>query len=157
MIGCIDALPTKLGTTGNYSAIADLHTLQFTVTHALGFSVFTSHILTTDLLQSQCNFKSHMKSSFHSLIPFLPLFCNCQLNSIPRLPRPYPGRLVSWHSTQFLLTELFFIITLHWACSKHSLSIVGKACLQHRCVATEVTRLLLAYSLPRECVYRVVV
>jgi hypothetical protein len=32
-----------------YSAIAALHTLQFTVTHALGFSVFTSRILATDL------------------------------------------------------------------------------------------------------------
>jgi hypothetical protein len=31
-----------------YSAIADLHTLQFTVTHAIGFSVFTSRILATD-------------------------------------------------------------------------------------------------------------
>jgi hypothetical protein len=26
-----------------------------------------------------------------------------------------------------------------------------------RCIATEVIRLLIAYSLPRECVYRVVV
>jgi hypothetical protein len=32
-----------------YSAIADLHTIQFIVTHALGFSVFTSRILATDL------------------------------------------------------------------------------------------------------------
>jgi hypothetical protein len=32
-----------------YSAIADLHTLQFTATHALSFSVFTSRILATDL------------------------------------------------------------------------------------------------------------
>jgi hypothetical protein len=32
-----------------YSAIADLHTLQFTVTYALGFSVFISRILATDL------------------------------------------------------------------------------------------------------------
>jgi hypothetical protein len=32
-----------------YSAIADLHTLQFTVTHAIGFSVFISRILATDL------------------------------------------------------------------------------------------------------------
>jgi hypothetical protein len=30
-------------------AIADLHTLEFTVTHALEFSVFTSRILATDL------------------------------------------------------------------------------------------------------------
>jgi hypothetical protein len=32
-----------------YSAIAIIHTLQFTVTHALGFSAFTSRILATDL------------------------------------------------------------------------------------------------------------
>jgi hypothetical protein len=32
-----------------YSALADLHTLQFTVIYALGFSVFTSRILTTYL------------------------------------------------------------------------------------------------------------
>jgi hypothetical protein len=32
-----------------YSAIADLHTPQFTVVHALRFSVFTSRILATDL------------------------------------------------------------------------------------------------------------
>jgi hypothetical protein len=31
------------------SAIAILHTLQFTIAHALGFSVFTSRILATDL------------------------------------------------------------------------------------------------------------
>jgi hypothetical protein len=49
MIGFIEILFTQLGTTGNYRAIADLHTLQFTVTHALGFSFFTSLILATDL------------------------------------------------------------------------------------------------------------
>jgi hypothetical protein len=50
-------------------------------------------------------------------------------------------------------SELFFITTLHGTRRKRSLSIVGKACLQRRCIATEVT---LAYSLPREGVYRVV-
>jgi hypothetical protein len=50
MIGFTDTLYTPLETTGNTaSAIADLHTLQFTVTHALGFSVFNSRILVTDL------------------------------------------------------------------------------------------------------------
>jgi hypothetical protein len=49
MIGFIDTLFTQLGTTGNYSAIADLHTLQFTMTHALLFTVLTSRILVTDL------------------------------------------------------------------------------------------------------------
>jgi hypothetical protein len=59
-----------------HSAIADLHTLQFTVTHALGFSVFTSRVLATDLKQSHCHFKSNVKSSLHSLIPFLPFLPN---------------------------------------------------------------------------------
>jgi hypothetical protein len=48
MIGLIDTLFTLFGTTENYSAIAELHPLQFTVT-ALGFSVLTSRILATDL------------------------------------------------------------------------------------------------------------
>jgi hypothetical protein len=51
MIDFIDTLYTALGTTGNYSAIADLHTPHFTAAHALGFSDFTSLIQTTDLLQ----------------------------------------------------------------------------------------------------------
>jgi hypothetical protein len=32
-----------------YSVIADLHTLQFTVAHTLGVSVSTSHLLATDV------------------------------------------------------------------------------------------------------------
>jgi hypothetical protein len=36
---------------------------------------------------------------------------------------------------------------------KNSLSIIGKACLQRRCIAVEITRLLLVYSLLRERVY----
>jgi hypothetical protein len=50
--GFIDTLYTPLGTTGNYEyiTIADLHTLPFTVTYALGFSVFTSRILATDFI-----------------------------------------------------------------------------------------------------------
>jgi hypothetical protein len=59
---------TQLGDYRQYSIVADLYTLQFTVTHALGFSVFTSRILATDLSQSHCHFKSYMKSSLHSLL-----------------------------------------------------------------------------------------
>jgi hypothetical protein len=40
---------TQLRNTGNYSAITILHALQFTVAHALGFSVFNSRILATGL------------------------------------------------------------------------------------------------------------
>jgi hypothetical protein len=49
MIGFTDHLYIALGTTRNYSAVADLHTLQSTVSHTLVFSVFTSLILATDL------------------------------------------------------------------------------------------------------------
>jgi hypothetical protein len=41
------------------------------------------------------HFKSHMKSSRHRLIPFLPLFCSFQLNSTPRSS---PIRLTSRNS-----------------------------------------------------------
>jgi hypothetical protein len=37
------------------SATADFNNLQFTVTNALGFSVFTNRILVTELKQSHCD------------------------------------------------------------------------------------------------------
>jgi hypothetical protein len=42
-----------------------------------------------------------LKSSFHSLISFLPIFCNCQLNSVPLLPSSYPDKLASRNLTPF--------------------------------------------------------
>jgi hypothetical protein len=97
-----------------------------------------------------------MKSSFHSLIPFLPLFCNCQLNSIPLLPSSYPGRLTSRNSTRFFSTELFFITTYNGSRKKNNFSIVGKECLQRRCIATELLNccLLIAAEicLPSRCI-----
>jgi hypothetical protein len=47
MIGLI-ALIHSTRNYRQYSSIADLHTLQFTVTHALGFSVITNRILATE-------------------------------------------------------------------------------------------------------------
>jgi hypothetical protein len=50
-IGFIDFFSTRLGTTSNYSAIANLHTLQITTAPAKPFPaccVFTSHSLVTD-------------------------------------------------------------------------------------------------------------
>jgi hypothetical protein len=72
-------------TTRNYIQLQGYrysHTLQFTMTHALGFSVFTCRILAMDLEQSRCHFKSRPKSFLHSLIPLLPLFCSCQFRRL---------------------------------------------------------------------------
>jgi hypothetical protein len=65
-------------TTWNYSAVAILHTFHVTVSHALGFSHFTSRLWATNLLQSHCNFKSHMKSWRHlqNLIQFSSDYCS---------------------------------------------------------------------------------
>jgi hypothetical protein len=89
--------------------------------------VFTSRILATG--QSQCNFKSHMKSSCHSLIPFLPLFCSCQFRRLDSIQ--YLGSevhiLAGWCletrlcSVLFYSAEHFFIATLHEPRRKHSL------------------------------------
>jgi hypothetical protein len=108
------------------SAIADLHILGFTVTHALGFSNFTSRILTTALSQSHCKFKSHPKSSFHRLIPFLPVFGNCQFRRLDSVEFLYsqPHILAAGVSKpdRLFSTEFFFIITLHEPRRKHSLN-----------------------------------
>jgi hypothetical protein len=95
-----------------YSAITILHTLQFTVAHILGFSVFTSRILATDLSHSHCNFISHMKSSCHysagvnsedsttfdysELLFYIPsrLLTVSSYNSSARTPRKTPSSVV---------------------------------------------------------------
>jgi hypothetical protein len=119
-------------TTGDYrqySAIAVLHTFQLSVTHALGFPVLTSRILATDFEQSHCRFKSQMKSSCHSPITFLLLFCRCQfrrLDSIQILCSQ-AHILAGWrletrlYSILFSAAEHFFITTLHGSRRKHNL------------------------------------
>jgi hypothetical protein len=94
----------------------DLHTSQFTVAHALGFSVFTSRLLATDLSQSHCNFKSYMKPSLHRLIPFLARILRLpitrtRLHSILLLPRSYPDRMESRSSTLHCLLLILLSIT----------------------------------------------
>jgi hypothetical protein len=136
-----------------YLWIADLHTLQFTVTHAIGFSVFTSRILTTDFITVSLSLQIIHEVFFAPPNSFLAIIVQLsiqktQLNSIPLLPSPHPGRLASRNSTQFFSTELFFITSLYGPRRKHSLSSVRMICLQRRCIAT--------YSLPWGCFYRVV-
>jgi hypothetical protein len=144
-----------------YSFIADLHTLQFIVTHALGFSVFTSRILATDCITVSLSLKiTHevffwRPNSFLAIVLQLPT-PKTWLSSIPLLPSSCPGRLASRNSTllDYFSIEPLFITILHGPRREHDLSIVGKVCLQRHFIATEVTRSLLAYSLPREYIYR---
>jgi hypothetical protein len=101
---------TQSETTGNYSAIAIIRTFQFTVAHALGFSVFTSRLLTAGLSQSYCNFKSRMTSSGHSLIPFLPFLLSHLRLSSPELDAiPIVAALYSLDRTPvFIVKELVY-------------------------------------------------
>jgi hypothetical protein len=61
--------PSHTGTANN-TELSLFCTLSISPLHALGFSVFTSRILATDLSQSRSQFKLHMESYFHNLIPF---------------------------------------------------------------------------------------
>jgi hypothetical protein len=66
MIRSIDTLCTHLWTTRNYTYFADLHALQFTVTQALEFSVFSLQAdfqLTTELTKVKV---SHVTSDGQS-------------------------------------------------------------------------------------------
>jgi hypothetical protein len=82
-----------------YSAIADPHTLQFTVTQTLGIWVYiavTWHLslqITHEVFISQPN-------SFLAIILQLPIL-KTRLNSIPLLPDSYHGRLAFRNPTHF--------------------------------------------------------
>jgi hypothetical protein len=134
------------------SAIAILHAFQFTAAHALGFSVFTIRILATNLSQSHCHFNSYMKSSWHSLIPFVPF-----LLTHLRLPSPELNQVLLTtvlHSFYYCSSEFLcpFITPRHEPQGKHP-CIVKVACLLVRYLVMDV--LLSRGRVLRECVYRV--
>jgi hypothetical protein len=129
---------------------------QFTVAHALGFSVFTSRVLATDLSQFNCNFNSHMKSSWHSLIlccHFFSVALDCHL----------------LNSTWILSTTVLYSMLLCFYCCicrvsyyfvPYSLSLYNSLtrtpgntpCLLVRYLAMDV--LFSRALVLRECVYR---
>jgi hypothetical protein len=213
-------------------------TLKVLYCHTLGLLDFTSRILATDLYQSHCNIKSHMKYSFLQPSSFLVISSQSRSTAISLSSRLTAHveldsiqfsapKLISWQAgvsifdsvllkvkvtlrltvsqsvslgvephlglmTRYLilfdsyglvsvgrlsnertglsfvyaqffrvrvrvrvtlrLTVSQFFTALHGPRRKHRLSIVGKVSLQRRCIATEVNRLLLAYSLLLECV-----
>jgi hypothetical protein len=65
----IDFISTSVTSSLNhayYSAIADFHSLQFTVAHALGFSLSTSRLPATDL-----NTETSTSNHCEVFLPFL--------------------------------------------------------------------------------------
>jgi hypothetical protein len=67
MIGFISTLvKSSLNHNYYYSTIADLHNFQSIIAHALGFSVFTSHLLATDL-----NTETSTLNHYEIILPFL--------------------------------------------------------------------------------------
>jgi hypothetical protein len=132
---------------------------QYTVAHALGFSVFTSRIPATDLSQSHCNFKSHVKSSFHHLITFLPF--PGAINSDDQHKSLANNVLYSYSFWTPNSNSLISLVPSNWLSyidasrtyRKHATRvrmsgsdhientasvIVAKACLPHSCLAIEI-------------------
>jgi hypothetical protein len=83
MIGSVSTSVTISLNYNQYRAIADLHTFQLTVAHALGFAVFIGRLLATDLntetsisnhnevflpflVQSPCNLRTQLKTLLDS-------------------------------------------------------------------------------------------
>jgi hypothetical protein len=141
-----------------YSAIADLHTLDFARTHALRFQVFTSRILATDLSQSHCNFNWHMKSYVHRLILFFP--SNSSASKFISWPAGVPkldSSLLDYYSNWLLYCSAEHLLAgiLHGP-RGNTTSIVKKVCFLIRCLAINVLFLRESFWTGM-CSYRVVV
>jgi hypothetical protein len=129
-----------------YSAIIILQTFQFTVEHALGFSVFASRILATGLSQSHCHFKSP-----NSL---LALSCSCQFRRLDSVLFRLLFRTPCYSASTYTLPNTSYN---HFARTpqKTRSSVVKNACLLVRYLAMDVLLLLSArvagICLPTRC------
>jgi hypothetical protein len=119
-IGFIDALYTPLGTTGNYSTTANLHTLQFTTAPAKPFPaccVLTSHSLATAS-------NSGYSSAFHAQdLPSLTLVQNClpAISSIEMDHHLFSTSLADLKCTEDCQASVPFFYN-HFAQSEHKTS-----------------------------------
>jgi hypothetical protein len=147
-----------------YSAIAILHTFQFTVTHPVGISVITSRILATYItvslsLQITRGVFFAQSSSLFAIILQLPI-PKTRLSSIPLFPSSCLGRLASRSSalhfslllasvSSRLLIASFYNPSTRT--TQKAASLIEEACLLVCCLAVDVL-FLHAYA-SRECVY----
>jgi hypothetical protein len=107
MIEFIDNLFTIVGTTDNYNVIVDLHTFLLTVTHAHVSQSF----LAISWQHSHWNFKSHIKSYFHSLIPFLLYSATANSEDSTQFNSSAP-KLISWQAGVSKLDSILLNWTL---------------------------------------------
>jgi hypothetical protein len=66
LVHCLLITNNKTRTYKQYSAIADLHTFQFTAPHTLGFSLSTSRRFVADL-----NTETITSNHYEVLLPFI--------------------------------------------------------------------------------------
>jgi hypothetical protein len=123
-----------------YSAVAILHPFQFTVTHALGFSVFTSRILATDFVAVSLSLQiTHevffsQPNSFHAIIQQLPN----QFDSIaPELISLQAG-ISKLDSTRLLSCQLRKLPYNHFARTTQKTASIEEACVLICCLAMDV-------------------
>jgi hypothetical protein len=109
MIGLIDTLYIhRTLDYRQYNTIAILPTLQFTVAHALGFSVFTSPILATDFITVSLSLQITHGILCSQPNSFLAIILQLQIpkTRLRSLPSSYPGRLASRNSTELFYSRL---------------------------------------------------
>jgi hypothetical protein len=124
MIGFIGTSFTISLNYNQYSAIADLHTFQFNVPHALWLSVFTSRLLATDLnievfltfiFQSPLNLGTQLKILLYSKLHYTALCTNLSYNksslcmfrtdNTENISHVIPGQRVHWRADYGLATS----------------------------------------------------
>jgi hypothetical protein len=133
--GFVDHLYTPLGTTSNYSALDNLHTLQITTAHAKpqSFIIFRSRCLVTALNNGDSS------ASVHTSLPTGQYYSqpNCQFNYSVICSQPSLQ-----NSNDFIAPAVLAITSRHGPHRKHRSSIVGCAfvatgtCLPSCCLET---------------------
>jgi hypothetical protein len=122
-----------------YSAIADLHNFQFTITHALRLSVFTSRLLATYLnteISTSAHYEAFLLLHFQSLWKL----GNIRVNSSELTPPAYDWlvtaleRTLSLHS--FLLQELCTDSTENTVSLVADVTAYAEMCSSSRCLET---------------------
>jgi hypothetical protein len=147
IIGFIDTLYTPLGTTCNYSAVTDLHTLQFTAANTSVISLLQSPLavslqriltqttsITVSLSYTLQISRYYSTRKVFSSQPDFQLHWTALNNSdssIPLLRNSYPGRLASRNSTDSFSIifdcRLKRLPQLYLCCVRSSLYSLGAA------------------------------